>query len=560
MAEPDRGQVWAGVLTHLKQHHPGVCRHWFNEIEPIGVADQQLVLRALTPLQRDYLRRECLEAFNDAAQSSTGMLLTTRFIGPDDEPPSGTWQDLERPQRTSFRDASGRRTSGVDPEAGGSVGPGSGQKSGPVSGSGSGGWAGGAIGRGRAHGPAGPGRDAGGEPEEFGGFSQGLSPQGPERVAEGPAPGGVVPPEPPSVRRSAFRHTPSEASLAQHPDAIQINPDFGFETFVVGPTNRLAYAAAVAVAEQPGAAYNPLFIHGDVGLGKTHLLQAICVRVREENPGAVLHYISCDGFIADFMTSVQGGRMSEFRHRFRDVDVLVIDDIHFLANRDRTQEEFFHTFNSLYQHHKQIVLSSDRSPEEIPDVEDRLVSRFKWGLVAQVDPPSYETRVAILLSKANLRGIHLGREVAEFVAERLDSNIRELEGAITRLQIQSAVDGRPISLDLAQSALGAEPAARTPRAPTMESIINAVCSYYEIKRSDLLGKRRPQSIIVPRQVGMLLARRLTKHSLEEIGASFGGRDHTTVMHAMKAVESKRERDPHISAAIEALERKVLEQA
>jgi chromosomal replication initiator protein len=210
----------------------------------------------------------------------------------------------------------------------------------------------------------------------------------------------------------------STERLADGGDTLTINPDNGFENFVVGPGNRLAHAAAVAVAENPGYAYNPFFVHGDVGLGKTHLLQAICVSIAQANPKAVMHYVSCDTFVNDFMNSVRDGRMSDFRHRFRDVDVLVIDDIHFLAERERTQEEFFHTFNSLYQLNKQIVLSSDAPPEEIPHLEDRLISRFKWGLVARIDPPGYETRIAILQSKARLRGLDMPKEVAEFIAQQ----------------------------------------------------------------------------------------------------------------------------------------------
>ncbi|MBZ0170926.1 MAG: chromosomal replication initiator protein DnaA, partial [Phycisphaerales bacterium] len=320
-----------------------------------------------------------------------------------------------------------------------------------------------------------------------------------------------------------------------------------------------AYAASVAVAENPGQSYNPLFIHGDVGLGKTHLLQAICLRIREQGPGRVMHYISCDGFINDFMQAVQTNEMDQFRHRFRDVDVLVIDDIHFLTQRERSQEEFFHTFNSLHQQQKQIILSSDAPPEQIPHLEKRLVSRFRSGLVTEVERPTFETRVAILFTKARLRGVELRQGVAEYVAAQFVTNIRELEGAITRLQIQATVESREIDLDLAREAFGDEPTAARPQ-PTIEEIIKVVCAFFDVKRIDLLGKRRHKSISLPRQICMTLARQHTRLSLEEIGAQFGGRDHTTVIHAVKTVKAKRNQDRSFDSTIRKLDADLLKLA
>jgi chromosomal replication initiator protein len=259
--------------------------------------------------------------------------------------------------------------------------------------------------------------------------------------------------------------------------------------------------------------------------------------------------------MTQFMDAVQAGEMTRFRHKFRDVDVLVIDDIHFLAKRDRTQEEFFHTFNSLYQANKQIVLSSDAPPEEIPDLEERLVSRFKWGLVAQVAPPCYETRVAILKNKAKIRGLPLPDDVACFIAAKIDTNIRELEGAITKCQVQAMVENRPIDLDLAKSALG-ESIDRAPTDITIQTIINAVVEYYGVRLSDLQSKRRQRSIALPRQVCMYLARRHTRHSLEEIGGYFGGRDHTTVMHAIRIVELKSDQDATFGTVVKGLEDRI----
>jgi len=346
-------------------------------------------------------------------------------------------------------------------------------------------------------------------------------------------------------------------SPAARPDssALVINPDYSFDHFVVGPGNRLAHAAALAVAANPGRAYNPYFVHGGVGLGKTHLLQAICLRIKEVNPETKIFYTSCEGFMTDFMDAVQAGGMSDFRHRFREVDLLVIDDIHFLAKRDRTQEEFFHTFNSLFQQHKQIVLSSDAPPEEIPDLEDRLVSRFKWGLVTAVAPPCYETRVEILKNKARMRGIELPDDVACLIAERIDTNIRELEGAIVQLQVLSSVDNRPVDLALAAQTLGEAPA-KAERKVQMQTIIAVVTDFYGVKLTDLQSKRRQRSIALPRQVCMYLARRNTRFSLEEIGGHFGGRDHTTVMHAVKTVEERRETDVEFDRVVSTLESQV----
>jgi chromosomal replication initiator protein len=294
-----------------------------------------------------------------------------------------------------------------------------------------------------------------------------------------------------------------------------------------------------------------------VGLGKTHLLQAICLRIMEARPDAVMHYISCDGFINDFMHAVQSNKMDDFRHRFRDVDVLVIDDIHFLTSRERSQEEFFHTFNSLHGQQKQIILSSDAPPQQIPHLEKRLASRFQSGLVTEIQRPTFETRVAILFTKARLRGVELGQGVAEYVAERFETNIRELEGAITRLQIQATVENRGIDMSLAREAFGDEPDEDRPR-PTIDAILQVVCEYYDVKRSDLLGKRRHQSISQPRQIGMFLAREHTRLSLEEIGAQFGGRDHTTVIHAVKSVRSKQSESKKFAGVLQKLAGRLLE--
>ncbi len=344
-------------------------------------------------------------------------------------------------------------------------------------------------------------------------------------------------------------------TVAAFDDQILLSPDYTFDNFVTGPQNHLAYAAGVAVAQQPGLAYNPFFIHGGVGLGKTHLLQAICQSILAANPDAHICYLSCDSFINHFIDAVTNGNMHDFRHRYRHVDVLVIDDIHFLADRDRTQEEFFHTFNTLFQSKKQIVLSSDSPPHEIPQLEERLVSRFNWGLVARVDKPCYETRVAIIRKKAEVRGANIPDPVVCYIASKIESNTRELEGAITKVQSMASLTEQTITLELAQQALGDEAATAEPQL-SIQTIIDAVTDFFGVKLSDLQSKRRHRSITVPRQVCMYLARKRTNYSLEEIGGYFGGRDHTTVMHAIRTIDERSEVDKIFAAQVDEIDRRL----
>ncbi len=376
-----------------------------------------------------------------------------------------------------------------------------------------------------------------------------------------------VSPEDLEVGREAAHGDRSERSGASDGidlDAEQmvLSPDYVFDNFIVGPGNRLALMAANAVSEKPGRAYNPYFIHGGVGLGKTHLLQSICQRILKDQPSANICFISCSTFMDLFHECVKAGRMQDFRHHFRTADVLVIDDIHFLSKHDQSQEEFFHTFNALYQSGRQIVLSSDAAPSEIPDLEERLVSRFNCGLVARIERPCYETRVAILKAKAALHDLELPDDVPSYIAARLDTNIRELEGALTKIRGFALAEGLPINLELAKRALADDPS-RQPgedaTAPSIQTIIESVTHYYDVKLTDLLSKRRHKSITVPRQVCMWLARRHTRFSLEEIGGYFGGRDHTTVMHAIRAINRRRDEDSSFSDDIERLETSVLGQ-
>lgn len=333
----------------------------------------------------------------------------------------------------------------------------------------------------------------------------------------------------------------SALSFAEGEEHLLLNKDYSFENFVTGPCNRLAHAAAVAVAEDPGQAYNPFFVYGPVGLGKTHLLQAICHSLHQANPEKTCLYISCETFMNHFLEAVERGAMNQFRYRYRHLDLLVIDDIQFLAEHERSQEEFFHTFNTLYQSQRQIILSADCSPSEIPSLEERLVSRFNCGLVALLDQPCLETRMAIVRKKAKLRCIELPENAIRLVACRIDRNIRELEGALTKVDALSQTRGGIITLDLAKEALGATPV----HVVKIPAILEAVAERFSVKVSELQGKKRSKIVTHPRHVSMYLARQLTPQSLEEIGGYFGGRDHSTVLHASRAIERLAEDDPKL---------------
>ncbi len=370
---------------------------------------------------------------------------------------------------------------------------------------------------------------------------------------------GLAPAETPRVEvKPRVSYHPAPAITGARRDVgrhgVSIHPDYTFDSFVEGPENRLALAAAKAVAVRPGQTYNPLFLHGGVGLGKTHLLQAICARILDDRPDSSIYYTSCEGFMSEFVEAIENSQMAAFRDRFRTVDVLVMDDIHFLTHRERTQEEFFHTFNALYQSGRQIVLSSDAPPQDIPDLEARLVSRFQCGLVMSINPPCYETRIEIVKRKARVRGVAMPDEVACYIAGRMSSNIREIEGAIVRVLHQA--EGAPITEALAREALN-DPNTQLTREVTIEDIIRVVTEHYGIKLAELQSKRRQKSVAHPRQVCMYLARRHTRYSLEEIGGYFGGRDHTTVMHAERTVEAKRSaEDGELDRVLTALEHRL----
>ena len=319
----------------------------------------------------------------------------------------------------------------------------------------------------------------------------------------------------------------------------RLNPEFTFASFVEGKSNQLARAAAVQVGENPGRAYNPLFIYGGVGLGKTHLMHAVGNLIRERNAAARIAYVHSERFVSEMVRALQHNTIAEFKQTYRTLDALLIDDIQFFAGKDRSQEEFFHTFNALLEGQQQIILSCDRYPKEVTGLEERLKSRFGWGLTVAIEPPELETCVAILMAKAQAAGGDLPEEVAFFIAKRIRSNVRELEGALRRVLATSRFTARPVSLELAREALKDLLAAQE-RLVTIENIQKTVAEYYKIRVADLLSKRRSRSIARPRQVAMALARELTNHSLPEIGDAFGGRDHTTVMHACDRVKDLRE--------------------
>lgn len=332
----------------------------------------------------------------------------------------------------------------------------------------------------------------------------------------------------------------------------RLNPRFHFNSFVIGNNNRLAHAAALAVAQSPARAYNPLFIYGKVGLGKTHLLQAIGHYITE-NSELTFTYLSSEQFTNELINAIRDDKTTAFRRKYRNTDVLLVDDIHFLAGKERTQEEFFHTFNTLYEAHKQIVLSSDRSPIEIPTLEKRLQSRFEWGLIADIQSPDLETRIAILKKKAEIENMELPDEVATFIAERIKTNIRKLEGCLVRITAHSSLFKEKIDMNSVKEILKGILPEEKPRPITVELVQKTVSKYYKIKESTIKGKKRIRSIVFPRQIAMYLCRELTEDSFPEIGAKFGGKDHTTVMYAYRKIAEQAKKDEVLSNELKELE-------
>jgi chromosomal replication initiator protein len=333
------------------------------------------------------------------------------------------------------------------------------------------------------------------------------------------------------------------------PLEYSLNPKCSFQTFVVGSCNQFAHAAALAVAESPGKTYNPLYVYGGVGLGKTHLMHAIGHAIKERNRYLRLSYISAEKFMNELINAIRYDKAQTFREKYRSIDVLLMDDIQFMAGKERTQEEFFHTFNALYDGQKQIVISSDCPPREIPTLEERLHSRFEWGLIADIEPPDLETKVAILKRKADLDGVILPDDVAFFIASKVKSNIRELEGSLVRLIAISSLRGVPISKMLAQDAIRNIAEDNQPVGITIEQIQRVVGAHYRLRVDDLKSKNNSRQIAVPRQVAMYLCKRLTKHSFPEIGREFGGKHHTTVIHSVEKIEALVSKDQNFHRVV-----------
>ena len=370
---------------------------------------------------------------------------------------------------------------------------------------------------------------------------------GSKPVATPPQP--VAPPvftlpqsKPRTTEPEPMHYEPAPSSVqAESPGGYRsnVNPKHNFNNFVEGKSNQLGLAACRQVSDNPGAAYNPLFLYGGTGLGKTHLLHAVGNAIANRKPNAKVVYMHSERFVQDMVKALQNNAIEEFKRYYRSVDALLIDDIQFFANKERSQEEFFHTFNALLEGNQQIILTSDRYPREINGVEDRLKSRFGWGLTVAIEPPELETRVAILMKKAEDHNIRLADEVAFFIAKRLRSNVRELEGALNRVIANANFTGRAITIDFVREALR-DLLALQEKLVTIDNIQKTVAEYYKIKMADMLSKRRSRSVARPRQMAMALAKELTNHSLPEIGDAFGGRDHTTVLHACRKIEQLRE--------------------
>jgi len=354
----------------------------------------------------------------------------------------------------------------------------------------------------------------------------------------------------------------TSASFSLHPHSaaanngnasaeVQLNSKYTFESFVVGPSNRFAHAASMAVAETPAKAYNPLFIYGPVGLGKTHLMQAIGQETFRRNPNLKILYITSEKFTNQLINAIKTGTTVKFREKYRNVDCLLIDDIHFIAGKEATMEEFFHTFNSLYDAHKQIVVSSDKPPKDINNLEERLVSRFEWGLVTDIQPPDYETRTAILRKKAERENLYIPDSVTSFIADKIKSNIRELEGALIRVVAYSKLVGKEVDEATAYDVLK-DLIVETQKKITIDLIQRKVAEYFEIRPSDMTAKRRSRNVVYPRHVAMFLSREMTGMSFPEIGEQFGGRDHTTILHAYEKIKKDIKKDQKFKLLVDKL--------
>ncbi|MGN7457137.1 chromosomal replication initiator protein DnaA [Paenibacillus pasadenensis] len=361
------------------------------------------------------------------------------------------------------------------------------------------------------------------------------------------------PPEPATPAQPPVKPAPA---VPGETFSHMLNPKYTFDTFVIGANNRFAHAASLAVAEAPAKAYNPLFLYGGVGLGKTHLMHAIGHYILEHNPSTKVMYISSEKFTNEFINAIRDNRGESFRNKYRNIDVLLIDDIQFLAGKDGTQEEFFHTFNALHEERKQIVISSDRTPKEIPTLEERLRSRFEWGLITDIQPPDLETRIAILRKKAKAENLDIPNEAMVYIANQIDTNIRELEGALIRVVAYSSLINEDISSHLAAEALKDIIPSSRPKMITIHDIQQRVGEFYGLKLEEFKARKRTKAVAYPRQIAMYLSRELTDYSLPKIGEAFGGRDHTTVIHAHEKISKQLKLDQELFKVIQNLTEKV----
>ncbi len=355
--------------------------------------------------------------------------------------------------------------------------------------------------------------------------------------------------------RSVFGKLPKIELVIKSDEKDNLNPKYAFENFVVGPSNQLAYAASVAVSENPAKAYNPLFIYGGVGLGKTHLLHAIGNAIKRKRPKAKVLYISSEEFTNELINSIQHKQMTQFRNKYRNLDCLLIDDIQFISKKERTEEEFFHTFNALYENQKQIVITSDKPPSEIQDIESRLKSRFSWGLIVDIQPPELETRIAIIQKKAELFNLKLSPEIVEFIAQNISSNVREIEGALIKISAFKSIMRRPVTLSLVKTTLQ-DIVMRKEKMLTAENIQKTVAKHFGISVEELRSSKRNKEILIPREVAMYLTRKITKNSLPEIKAKFGVKSHATIINACKKIEKELEKNAELREKVKEIEKEI----
>ncbi len=358
-----------------------------------------------------------------------------------------------------------------------------------------------------------------------------------------------------SILKSNFGVVPTIELLLKEEDISNLNPKYMFENFIVGPSNQLAYAASAAVSENPAKAYNPLFIYGGVGLGKTHLLHAIGNTIKQKNKKAKILYISSEEFTNELINSIQYKKMNQFRNKYRNLDCLLIDDIQFISSKERTEEEFFHTFNTLYESQKQIVITSDKSPNDIPDIENRLKSRFNWGLIVDIQPPEFETRIAIINRKAELFNLNLEPEIVNFIASNINSNVREIEGALIKISAYKSIMKQKVTLGLVENILQ-DIVIRKEKMLTAENIQKTVARHFNITTDELTSSKRTKDILIPREVAMYLTRKLTKNSLPEIKAKFGIKSHATIINACKKIEKELEKNAQLKEKVEIIEKEI----